>query len=290
MNMLTRLFDNFVGNQYENVFERVLYLAIQIVATGCIVYAFLVPLPSPLGVAAAGSAASAALGMALRQDSKRGRLVQVLAALVALTTSSMLLLEGHARREQVAEPPQTQSRATSSVSRSGTLPTSLPDVEPSAPATPPSLPAAAHEEAVAPISEGREGEHDLAAGDVDGMKLPDLGEGNPFTNVAMTKKEVDAFIALYLRFVDVMKELQGKYARGEMAFDEFSSEMTRRSDQLTAELETLMGEERVAILIDELSRYYSQFALNLDKIEIDMESWKQSAAYQATESLSALAP
>jgi hypothetical protein len=113
------------------------------------------------------------------------------------------------------------------------------------------------------------------------VALPDLGDGVPFESVAMTPEEAQALVSLVREYSETQRNLEARRERGEIAHGEMIATLIQRGNELQAELVTLMGEERVAILGEEIRRYAVSLATHPEGA--DFTDFKSSALYQAME-------
>lgn len=239
--------------------EHGVRVAFQLAGFACVVLAFWAP--GDLGIAVAGSGCSALLTLAIAGTDKRRRLVQILAASVALVVAVVLLVESRRSANDPRVPVDPPAHVTGKV------------VSP--PATPGKVAPKARELAASAgassdgIASSNAG--DRPAEDVGGVKLPDLGEGNPFEKVAMTQAEMDVFVDAYVEFWSGQKELLDAYSRGELSYSDYFDKVMQEADQAKVQIEGVMGTERVAILTTELQRYLGSMAMNMGKVNFSEE-------------------
>jgi hypothetical protein len=247
--------------QFENAGERCLFLGGQSLGLLAVVAAVVRLQSTMLGLVATGCGLSAMLALSVRQETKRGRAAQLMAAAVALIAAVAAIAQGSDMRE--ARVPQAPHAA---------LEKAAPLVLP--PASRASLPAAAgpvkaEKDAlpgsidgyVRPVSDGSNDEYEPAT-HVAGVQFPDLGDGNPFESVAMSKKEAAAFNKLYKAFWANQKALQEQLSVGEIDTIQYNASLAETSDELMVELVAVLGQERTDLLTQELVRYYQKMAMN----------------------------
>lgn len=266
------------GLNYRSAPEALVYISLQTAAVACVVLAYW--LPSPIGVAVAAAGCSAALGLALpRRDDWRGQLTQVGAAVVALIVAAVLLAEGQKANSSQLTPPSQSKVADGAAAQVSEPPPTMvrsdqPDLEASEPATP-ETPGSSY---VAPVSNGTD--EFTPATEIGGVKLPDMGDGNPFATVDMSAAEMKEFEQLFIRLTADQKALQAKYRNDELSYDDFAEQLQERTDATTAALEAVMGEERVTILTQELARYYQKLAMNLHELDDEtVEAMRKSPVF-----------
>jgi hypothetical protein len=261
-----------LGTTYRTGTEALVYVSIQIAGVACVFLAYSVPGTAGMAVAVAGC--SATLGVAMpRREGWKARYTQVGASVTALIVAAMLLVEGPSAGSTKLTPATAQPEFNEP---SAEVEQEDHSASPTRSAPPTIEPSAADERVknqdtdmfptyVPPQSTGS-GELELAE-EIGGVKLPDLGDGNPFATVNMTKAEMQAFEQLYVDLVTAQKELQASYQEGEIGYDDFAEKLEEHTAHAMAELEALMGAQRLEILTQELARYYQKLALNLDQLD-----------------------
>jgi hypothetical protein len=235
---------------------RPIFWVLQLGALACIVAAVFFISGPIVGTAVSGSACAALLALSVPSQEKKVRVVQVLAASTSLVVAVMLIFGSHDERRvpttasaEAARHPALSPAATHVPAKSG----------------------AQTAEAVVPHTVGEvqavpqvvaESRSPMAK-DLAGVDLPDLGDGKPFEAVAMTQQEMDTFVRLYVRFWDTQKKLQAAVASKSLSHDEYLQKLQELGDESTAELESVMGAERVGILTQELARYLSRMQMEI---------------------------
>lgn len=255
----------------ERAVERGIRLALQLAGLVCVFLAFRVP--SPLGIPVAGAGCSAILTLALPGTDRRRRLLQIFAASIALIVAVILLVEGPDSLAKVPVEPTPSSHVVGEM----TPPPAV--VEQGAPPPAPPL--------VTPKATEQAESDDTTelAVDVGGVKLPDLGDGNPFEKVAMTQKEMNVFVDAFVEFWSLQKELQGALSRGELSNAQYLEKVVEAGNKGKAELDALMGPERVALLTTELQRYMGTMMMNMDKFDEISEEDLRNQLFAAVQHL-----